>query len=182
MTSRGDTQWPRYQVFHQEGPDRPHINSGSVHATDAEMAVQNARDVFARRPECVSLWVVPATEIHSITADELERMGLPESKSRRGAAKTYQVFLKETQIGSHSHAGSVQAASPADALAVAVDEYGKQGGIVWWVVLDTSVVRTDPDEIDSLFQPATSKLFRNQSFYHTMTLMRRLREQKGSGE
>ncbi len=181
MTSR-DTQWPRYQVFHQEGPDRPHVNSGSVHAIDAEMALQNARDVFVRRPECVSLWVVSAAEIHSITADELERTGLPESKSENGATEIYQVFLKEAQIGSHGHVGSVRAASPADALAAAVGSYGSEGGIVWWVVPDTSIVRTAADEIESLFQPATSKLYRNQSFYHTVTLMRRLRETKGSSE
>lgn len=181
MTSR-DTQWPRYQVFHQEGPDRPHVNSGSVHATDAEMALQNARDVFVRRPECVSLWVVPTSAIHSITAEELERIGLPDSLGENGAAETYQVFLKESQVGSHGHVGSVKATSPADALAAAVGEYGKQGGIVWWVVPDTSVIRSDPDEIDSLFQPATSKHYRNQSFYHTLTLMRRLREKKGSSQ
>jgi ring-1,2-phenylacetyl-CoA epoxidase subunit PaaB len=178
MTSR-DTQWPRYQVFHQEGPDRPHVNSGSVHATDSEMALQNARDVFVRRPGCVSLWVVPAAEIHSITADEIERTGLPKPKNDDGDPETYQVFLKETQIGSHGHVGSVQAASPADGLAAAVVDYGKQSGIVWWIVPDASIVRTDPDEIESLFQPATSKLYRDQSFYHTVTLMRRLREKKG---
>jgi ring-1,2-phenylacetyl-CoA epoxidase subunit PaaB len=143
------------------------------------MALQNARDVFVRRPECVSLWVVPAAEIHSITADEIERTGLPKSKSDDGAAEIYQVFLKETQIGSHGHVGSVQAASHADALAAAVGSYGSEGGIVWWVVPDASIVRTDPDEIDSLFQPATSKLYRDQSFYHTVTLMRLLREKKG---
>ena len=181
MTSR-DTQWPRYHVFHQEGPDRPHVNSGSVHATDAEMALQNARDVFVRRPECVSLWVVPAAEIHSITTDELERTGLPESKSENGAAEIYQVFLKKSHSSSHGHVGSVKAASPADALAAAVGSYGSEGGIVWWVVPEPSIVRTDPDEIESLFRPAASKLYRNQSFYHTVTLMRRLREKKGSSE
>jgi ring-1,2-phenylacetyl-CoA epoxidase subunit PaaB len=178
----GDTQWPRYHVFHQEGLDQPHINSGSVHATDAEMALQNARDVFARRPECVSLWVVPAADIHSLTADELERMGVPEPGTENGTAETYQVFLKQTQIGSHGHVGSVQAASPADALALAISEYGKQGGLVWWVVPDASIARTPPDEIDSLFQPAASKHYRSQSFYHTVTLMRRIREKKELSE
>jgi len=180
--SAGDTQWPRYHVFHQEGPDQPHINSGSVHATDAEMALQNARDVFARRPDCVSLWVVPAAEIHSLTADELEHMGVPKTDTENGTAETYQVFLKQTQIGSHGHVGSIQAASPADALALAVSEYGKQGGIVWWVVPDASIARTAPDEIDSLFQPAASKHYRSQSFYHTVTLMRRVREKKELSE
>ena len=178
----GDTQWPRYHVFHQEGLDQPHINSGSVHATDAEMALQNARDVFARRPECVSLWVVPAAEIHSLTADELERIGLPELETEKRTAETYQVFLKQTQIGSHGHVGSVEAASPSHALALAISKYGKQGGIVWWVVPDASIARTAPDEIDSLFQPAASKPYRSQSFYHTVTLMRRVREQKELGE
>ncbi len=178
----GDTQWPRYHVFHQEGLDQPHINSGSVHATDAEMALQNARDVFARRPECVSLWVVPAADIHSLTADELVRMGVPEPGTENGTAETYQVFLKQTQIGSHGHVGSVQAASPADALALAISEYGKQGGLVWWVVPDASIARTAPDEIDSLFQPAASKHYRSQSFYHTVTLMRRVREKKELSE
>ncbi len=178
----GDTQWPRYHVFHQEGPDRPHINSGTVHATDAEMALQNARDVFARRPECVSLWVVPAAEIHSLTADELERIGLPEPETENGTAETYQVFLKQTQIGSHGHVGSVEAASPSHALALAVTAYGKQGGIVWWVAPESSIARTAPDEIDSLFQPGASKPYRSQSFYHTVTLMRHIREKKDLSE
>ena len=178
----GDTQWPRHHVFHPEGLDRSHINLGSVHATDAEMALQNARDVFARRPECVSLWVVPAAEIHSLTADELERIGLPELETENGTAETYQVFLKQTQIGSHGHVGSVEAASPSHALALAISKYGKQGGIVWWVVPDASIARTAPNEIDSLFQPAASKPYRSQSFYHTVTLMRRVREQKELGE
>ena len=178
----GDTQWPRYHVFHQEGLDRPHINSGSVHATDTEMALQNARDVFARRPECVSLWVVPAAEIHSLTADELERVGLPEPETESGSAETYQVFLKQTQIGSHGHVGSVEAALSSHALVLAITEYGKQSGIVWWVAPDTSIARTALDEIDSLFQPGASKPYRSQSFYHTVTLMRRVREKKEISE
>lgn len=176
MTSK-DTQWPRFQVFHQEGLDRPHVNSGSVHATDAEMALQNARDVFVRRPDCVSLWVVPAGEIYSITAGELARYGPPEPVD--GTPVTYQVFVKQAQIGSHTHIGTVQAASPASALAMSLDEFGTTDGLVWWVVPEASITRTEPDEIDSLFNPATGKLYRSPAFYHTVTLMRRHREQKG---
>ena len=176
MTKR-DTQWPRYQVFHQEGPDRPHVNSGTVHAADAEMALQNARDVFVRRPDCVSLWVTPAGEIHSLTAEELEREGLPEPNE--GSSETYQVFLKKSQSGSHEHAGFVQATSAAGALAASIDEFGKKEVLVWWVVPEESISHTAADEIDSLFRPAASKLYRDQAFYLTVTLMRRLREAKG---
>lgn len=59
----GNTQWPLWEVFTQAGRGAPHEHAGSVHATDAEHAMQNARDVYARRGEAVSLWVVPASAI-----------------------------------------------------------------------------------------------------------------------
>lgn len=58
-----DTQWPLWEVFTQEGGGAPHEHAGSVHATDAEQAMQNARDVYARRGKVVSLWVVPTDAI-----------------------------------------------------------------------------------------------------------------------
>ena len=64
-------QWLPYQVFKQEREGAPFRNVGSVHAADAEMALLAARDVFARRPACNSLWVVPAAVILARTAEEL---------------------------------------------------------------------------------------------------------------
>ena len=61
--SNGDTQWPLWEVFAQERAGAPHEHVGSVHATDAEHAMQNARDVYARRGKVVSLWVVPSDAI-----------------------------------------------------------------------------------------------------------------------
>src|SRR5690606_36949825 len=66
-----DTQWPRFEVFQQVRPDTPFHNVGSVHAPDAELALQNARDVFVRRPQTVTLWVVPADRILMKTREEL---------------------------------------------------------------------------------------------------------------
>jgi ring-1,2-phenylacetyl-CoA epoxidase subunit PaaB len=62
-TSPADTQWDLWEVFTQEGEGAPHEHAGSVHATTAEHAMQNARDVYARRGKVVSLWVVPTTAI-----------------------------------------------------------------------------------------------------------------------
>jgi ring-1,2-phenylacetyl-CoA epoxidase subunit PaaB len=67
-----DTQWPRFQVLLQEAEGKPHQDVGSVHAPDAEFALLNARDVFARRPACISMWVVPVEAIFSKTAEELK--------------------------------------------------------------------------------------------------------------
>ena len=52
-----------WEVFTQAKTGRPHEHAGSVHAADAETAMQNARDVYTRRGEAVSLWIVPADAI-----------------------------------------------------------------------------------------------------------------------
>jgi ring-1,2-phenylacetyl-CoA epoxidase subunit PaaB len=58
-----DTQWPLWEVFTQPRHGKPHEHAGSLHAPDAEKALQNARDVYARRKEAVNLWVVPSDQI-----------------------------------------------------------------------------------------------------------------------
>jgi ring-1,2-phenylacetyl-CoA epoxidase subunit PaaB len=58
-----DGQWPLWEVFTQGADGAPFEHAGSVHATDAEHALQNARDVYTRRGEAVSLWIVPSSAI-----------------------------------------------------------------------------------------------------------------------
>ena len=58
-----DSQWPLWEVFTQGNHGEPHEHAGSVHAADAEQALQNARDVYTRRGEAVNLWVVPSVAI-----------------------------------------------------------------------------------------------------------------------
>jgi ring-1,2-phenylacetyl-CoA epoxidase subunit PaaB len=47
-----------------------------VHASDATMALQAARDVYTRRGESVSLWIVPSAAI--IASDPIDRETLFE--------------------------------------------------------------------------------------------------------
>lgn len=56
-----------WEVFTQKKDGVPHEHAGSVHATDAEMALLNARDVYSRRNEAISIWVVPSTAITAST-------------------------------------------------------------------------------------------------------------------
>jgi ring-1,2-phenylacetyl-CoA epoxidase subunit PaaB len=58
-----DTQWPTWEVFHQTKRGDPHEHVGAVHAPDGPMALQMARDQFARRLKCASLWVVRTSDI-----------------------------------------------------------------------------------------------------------------------
>ena len=69
--SAGDSQWPLWEVFTQEAPGAAHQHAGSVHAVDAEQALQNARDVYARRREAISIWVVPSITICASTPEDV---------------------------------------------------------------------------------------------------------------
>ena len=62
--------WPLWEVFvrSKQGLDHKHV--GSLHATDATMAIENARDVYTRRQEGVSIWVVESTFITASNPDE----------------------------------------------------------------------------------------------------------------
>jgi ring-1,2-phenylacetyl-CoA epoxidase subunit PaaB len=63
-------QWPLWEVFVRSKRGLSHQHVGSLHAPDGEMAVRNARDVFTRRQEGVSVWVVPSGEITASSPDE----------------------------------------------------------------------------------------------------------------
>ena len=54
---------PLWEVFIRSRTGLAHRHVGSVHAVDAEMALQNARDVYTRRGEGLSIWVVPSSAI-----------------------------------------------------------------------------------------------------------------------
>lgn len=55
--------WPLWEVFVRSRQGVSHRHVGSLHAPDAQMALRNARDVYTRRSEGVSLWVVPSSAI-----------------------------------------------------------------------------------------------------------------------
>jgi len=54
---------PLWEVFIRAKAGLAHRHVGSVHAADPEMALQAARDVYTRRGEGVSLWVVRSAAI-----------------------------------------------------------------------------------------------------------------------
>ncbi len=55
--------WPLFEVFIRARSGLEHKHVGSLHAVDARMALEHARDVYTRRLEGVSLWVVRSTDI-----------------------------------------------------------------------------------------------------------------------
>ena len=56
-------EWPLWEVFIRGQHGLNHRHVGSLHAPDAGMAINNARDVYTRRNEGVSIWVVPSDAV-----------------------------------------------------------------------------------------------------------------------
>jgi ring-1,2-phenylacetyl-CoA epoxidase subunit PaaB len=61
--------WPLYEVFVRSGRGLSHVHVGSLHAPDPELALRNARDLYTRRGEGTSVWVVPAEAITTSDPD-----------------------------------------------------------------------------------------------------------------
>ena len=59
-----------WEVFVRPRRGLSHVHVGSLHAPDAAVALHHARDVFTRRQEGVSIWVVPSAEIAATSPDE----------------------------------------------------------------------------------------------------------------
>jgi ring-1,2-phenylacetyl-CoA epoxidase subunit PaaB len=61
--------WPLWEIFIRSKQGLSHKHVGSLHASDAQMALENARDVYTRRNEGVSIWVVESRHLHASTED-----------------------------------------------------------------------------------------------------------------
>jgi ring-1,2-phenylacetyl-CoA epoxidase subunit PaaB len=68
-----EKNWPLWEVFIRTRNGMAHRHAGSVHAVDAAMALQNARDVYTRRGEGLSIWVMPSA---AITASDPAEQGM----------------------------------------------------------------------------------------------------------
>ena len=63
VTADTKQEWPLWEVFVRTKSGLDHKHCGSLHAADAKMAIQMARDVYTRRQEGNSVWVVRSDHI-----------------------------------------------------------------------------------------------------------------------
>lgn len=71
-TESGADGFPMWEVFVRARRGLAHVHMGSLHAPDAESALQAARDVYTRRREGVSVWVTPSSAITAFDPDDAE--------------------------------------------------------------------------------------------------------------
>ena len=75
--NRIDADWPLYEVFVRGKRGLNHVHVGSLHAADDEMALRHARDVYTRRNEGVSIWVVRSNSITASSPKEKDPFFAP---------------------------------------------------------------------------------------------------------
>jgi ring-1,2-phenylacetyl-CoA epoxidase subunit PaaB len=136
----------------------------------------NARDVFARRPNCNSLWVVPAEAILSSSEEKLRLTPLDSqtTETTEVANQRYVVFQKQSQRNSMTYvtySGTIEAGSLEAALREARESFADLIIFVWWVCLESAIARSDVNDIDSMFKQAKDKKYRLPQSYRVLTEM-----------
>jgi ring-1,2-phenylacetyl-CoA epoxidase subunit PaaB len=81
MSEAGKTsaaaEWPLFEVFIRSRAGLEHKHVGSLHAADARMAIEHARDVYTRRQEGVSIWVVRSADVIASDPEEADALFEP---------------------------------------------------------------------------------------------------------
>lgn len=77
MSQQGNQQWPLYEVFIRARSGLEHKHVGSIHAVDDRMAIEHARDLYTRRQEGVSIWVVRSSQITASDPGDAEALFEP---------------------------------------------------------------------------------------------------------
>lgn len=77
MSQQGKQQWPLYEVFIRARSGLEHKHVGSIHAVDDRMAIEHARDLYTRRQEGVSIWVVRSSQITASDPGDAEALFEP---------------------------------------------------------------------------------------------------------
>ena len=72
-------EWPLWEIFIRRQHGLAHKHVGSLHAPDAELAIKNARDVYTRRNEGVSIWAVRSIDVHASSPGDKETLFEPSN-------------------------------------------------------------------------------------------------------
>jgi ring-1,2-phenylacetyl-CoA epoxidase subunit PaaB len=70
-------EWPLFEIFIRARGGLDHKHVGSLHAADARMAIEHARDLYTRRQEGVSIWAVPSASITASDPQDAESLFEP---------------------------------------------------------------------------------------------------------
>ena len=70
-------EWPLWEVFIRSKQGLNHKHVGSLRAADEQMAIENARDVYTRRSEGISIWVVESNNVFASDPSDADSLFEP---------------------------------------------------------------------------------------------------------
>src|SRR3546814_2342761 len=91
-------EWPLWEVFIRSQHGLEHKHVGSLHAPDAEMAINHARDVYTRRNEGLSIWVVRAADIVASSPGDKESLFDPANSQVYRTHKCFPIDRYSTSL------------------------------------------------------------------------------------
>lgn len=77
MNTTSGAESALYEVFVRPKRGLNHVHVGSLHASDDDMALLHARDVYTRRNEGVSIWVVRSDHLTASSPAEKDPFFAP---------------------------------------------------------------------------------------------------------
>ncbi len=128
-----------YVVFTQLTANGPYIYAGWLDAADDDMAVQFAREHYGQDQKCECLWAIPRA---AMAGTEL---AVAPPADDEGSRRPFEVFTQKKAGDQHRLAGSIEAATAAEALDVARRDHAAASSI--WVAPRDRIIVTDEDDV-----------------------------------
>lgn len=159
-------QFGSFEVFVQPKEGKPFQHEGIVHAPNLEMAFVLAKEAFTRRFTCYSIYVVDTRDVFvsPTTEGDQNAYDLISEASASSAKELYEIYHLPKRGKQHVHAGTVQAGSPQEAMALAKLSLNTKAVYNIWAVRSLVFRRTSPEEA-ILWQTLPDKKFRDASDY-----------------
>jgi len=161
-------QFGTFEVFVQPKEEKPFQHEGIVHAPGLELAFVLAKEAFTRRFLCTSLSVAETRDVFvsPLTDGDQNVYDLLEEPHTDQLEKVdFEIYQLAKRGKQHVHAGTVKAATPAEAMWLAGKQF-RQDKTVYnvWAIRASSLRWTGSDEND-LWVTLPEKKFRDAGDY-----------------
>lgn len=161
-------QFGTFEVFVQPKEGKPFQHEGIVHAPNLEMAYVLAKETFTRRFTCVSLYVADTRNVYvsPLTEGTINAYDTLTSEPIAPGEKTkYEIYHLTKRGKQHTHAGTVEAGSPQEAITKAGQSL-RGDKIIYnvWTIRSADIRFTTPEEQD-LWKTLPDKKFRDAAEY-----------------
>lgn len=175
-------QLETYEVFHQTKPDKAFEHAGIVHAPNDEMAFLFGKEQYSRRGNtCSGIWTVATHKVMvtPYTEGDTSLYDLFEGEQQHAAqTEAYEIFHLKKRGKQHVHAGTVQASSYDDALAVAQTTL-HDGKMVYnaWVIKSSDLFKSNAEDVD-MWNTLYEKKYREAIDYRAQDKINQFKEEQ----